>query len=54
ATFHHHCVRTGDILRAMKFYSLLGLREKARFRTGRARGVWLCGPGGIRLEILEV
>eukprot|EP00633_Aureoumbra_lagunensis_P011049 CAMPEP_0197329194 /NCGR_PEP_ID=MMETSP0892-20130614/5538_1 /TAXON_ID=44058 ORGANISM="Aureoumbra lagunensis, Strain CCMP1510" /NCGR_SAMPLE_ID=MMETSP0892 /ASSEMBLY_ACC=CAM_ASM_000538 /LENGTH=156 /DNA_ID=CAMNT_0042825675 /DNA_START=182 /DNA_END=649 /DNA_ORIENTATION=- len=52
----------------MKFYSLLGLREEVRFRTGsvsvrmiyknkfcltQARAAWLQGAG-MRLELIEV
>ena len=53
ARFHHSAVRTVDIERALKFYSLLGLEEEARFRSGAARCAWLRGLG-TRLELIEV
>jgi len=53
ARFHHTAVRTVDVERALEFYSLLGLEEEARFRSGAARCAWLRGLGA-RLELIEV
>jgi hypothetical protein len=53
ANFHHHSIKTNDIERSMKFYSLFGLTEACRFKSGGARAVFLEGCGG-RLELVEV
>ena len=37
----------------MKFYSLFGLEEACRFRSGAARCAWLTGAA-TRLELIEV
>ncbi|KAJ1447464.1 Glyoxalase/Bleomycin resistance protein/Dihydroxybiphenyl dioxygenase [Pelagophyceae sp. CCMP2097] len=52
--YHHHvAVRTRNIENSMKFYSLFGLEEIARFRIGVARCAWVAGDAG-RLELIEV
>ncbi|CAN0297257.1 unnamed protein product [Ectocarpus sp. 12 AP-2014] len=53
AVSHHCALRTSNIVRAMKFYSLLGMNEAARFRAGNARCAFLEGAG-MRLELIEV
>ena len=53
ARVHHCAVRTRNIERAIKFYSLFGLEEEARFRSGSARCAWLRGLDA-RLELIEV
>ncbi|CAM9361137.1 unnamed protein product, partial [Discosporangium mesarthrocarpum] len=50
----HHCgIRTRDIVRAITFYSLLGMKEVARFKADSARCAMLEGAG-MRLELIEV
>ena len=53
APFHHAAVKCRDIERSMKFYSLFGLEEACRFRSGAARCAWLTGAAA-RLELIEV
>ncbi|CAN0180564.1 unnamed protein product, partial [Ectocarpus sp. 8 AP-2014] len=53
AVSHHCALRTSNIVRAMKFYSLLGMNEATRFRAGNARCAFLEGAG-MRLELIEV
>ena len=53
APFHHAAVKCRDIERSMKFYSLFGLEEECRFRSGAARCAWLTGAS-TRLELIEV
>lgn len=53
ASSHHCALRTANIARAMKFYSLLGLNEVVRFRAESARCAFLKGAG-MRLELIEV
>lgn len=54
SALHHTAIRTKDIKRAMKFYSLLGLEEEVRFKAGFARCCWLRASSGARLELIEV
>ena len=55
ARLHHSAVRTRDIEKSLKFYSLLGLDEERRFKSGAARCAWLRSAGGAaRLELVEV
>lgn len=51
--FHHYAIKTKNIFNALKFYSLLGMEEKVRFKTGAARAAWIEGVG-VRLELIEV
>ena len=53
APFHHAAIKCRDIERSMKFYSLFGLEEACRFRSGAARCAWLTGAA-TRLELIEV
>ena len=53
APFHHSAIKCTDIERSMKFYSLFGLEEDCRFRSGAARCAWLTGAA-TRLELIEV
>ncbi|CAM9693916.1 unnamed protein product [Ascophyllum nodosum] len=54
AAVNHHCaLRTSNIVRAIKFYSLLGMKEVVRFRAESARCAFLEGAG-TRLELIEV
>ena len=53
APFHHSAIKCRDIERSMKFYSLFGLEEQCRFRSGAARCAWLTGAA-TRLELIEV
>ena len=49
------CIRDRDIEKSLQFYSLLGLDEERRFRSGAARCAWLRSAGGAaRLELVEV
>ncbi|CAM9621696.1 unnamed protein product [Pylaiella littoralis] len=53
AVSHHCALRTSNIARAMKFYSLLGMTEVVRFKAENARCAFLEGAG-MRLELIEV
>lgn len=51
----HVMIRTMDISRARRFYSLLGFQDVSRFTTGGIKGVWIESPYiETRLELLEV
>jgi len=69
-TTHHAAIRTGDIERAIQFYSLLGFHVETKFLIGSSRAAWLTtanrsidtedderavqNGGGARLELIEV
>ncbi|CAM9945985.1 unnamed protein product [Scytosiphon promiscuus] len=53
AVSHHCALRTSNITRALKFYSLLGMNEVVRFKAEKARCAFLEGAG-MRLELIEV
>eukprot|EP00752_Nemacystus_decipiens_P018377 g16486.t1 len=53
AVNHHTALRTSNIVRALKFYSLLGMKEVVRFKVENARCAFLEGAG-MRLELIEV
>jgi len=69
-TTHHAAIRTGDIERAILFYSLLGFHVETKFLIGSSRAAWLTTSNisigtedeeravqngcGARLELIEV
>ncbi|CAN8068986.1 unnamed protein product [Agarophyton chilense] len=51
----HVMVRTMDIARARRFYSLLGFQDISRFRANGVRGAWIESPYiEQRIELLEM
>ncbi len=51
--YHHIAIRTGDIHRAMEFYTALGFAVSERFTAGITLACWLEGLG-TRLELMQV
>ena len=53
--FHHAAIKTQNIEKAIKFYSLFDFELETKFLAGDVRAAWLRQPdGGVRLELLEV
>jgi len=56
-SFHHACIKTRDIVAAIKFYGLLGFKVSRKFMLpGSARGVWMEHEQNSeqRLEFIEI
>jgi catechol 2,3-dioxygenase-like lactoylglutathione lyase family enzyme len=51
--YHHIAIRTGNIHRAMEFYTALGFQVVERFTAGITLACWLEGLG-TRLELMQV
>jgi len=51
--YHHIAIRTGNIHRAMEFYTALGFAVIERFTAGITLACWLEGLG-TRLELMQV
>jgi len=51
--YHHIAIRTGNIHRAIEFYTALGFQVVARFTAGITLACWLEGLG-TRLELMQV
>ncbi|CDF36761.1 unnamed protein product [Chondrus crispus] len=54
-TLSHVMVRTWDISRARRFYSLLGFQDVTRFMTSGVKAVWIQSPYiDQKIELIEV
>jgi len=51
--YHHIAIRTGNIHRAIEFYTALGFQVVERFTAGITLACWLEGLG-TRLELMQV
>ncbi|APB34192.1 Glyoxalase/bleomycin resistance protein/dioxygenase [Gloeomargarita lithophora Alchichica-D10] len=51
--YHHIAIRTGNIHRAIEFYTALGFQVSERFTAGITLACWLEGLG-MRLELMQV